>query len=37
MGTSGRARVLERYGVGRLLDDVDRLYRETIAKTRTRR
>ncbi|TMJ95142.1 MAG: glycosyltransferase [Actinobacteria bacterium] len=32
MGAAGRARVLERYGVGRLLDDVDRLYRETMAK-----
>jgi len=31
MGAAGRARVLERYGVPRLLDDVDRLYRETIA------
>ena len=32
MGAAGRERVLERYGVGRLLDDVDRLYRETMAK-----
>jgi glycosyltransferase involved in cell wall biosynthesis len=31
MGAAGRERVLERYGVGRLLDDVDRLYRETMA------
>jgi len=30
MGAAGRERVLERYGVGRLLDDVDRLYRETM-------
>ncbi len=27
MGESGRARVVPRYGVGRLIDDVDRLYR----------
>ena len=33
MGAAGRERVLERYGVGRLLDDVDRLYRETMAKS----
>ena len=32
LGEAGRERVLERYGVGRLLDDVDHLYRETIAK-----
>ena len=32
LGEAGRERVLERYGVGRLLDDVDQLYRETIAK-----
>ena len=32
MGAAGRERVLERYGVGRLLDDVDRLYRETMAR-----
>ena len=32
MGAAGRERVLERYGVGRLLDDVDRLYRGTMAK-----
>ena len=31
MGASGRERVLERYGVGRLLDDIDHLYRETIS------
>jgi glycosyltransferase involved in cell wall biosynthesis len=33
MGATGRDRVLERYGVGRLLDDVDRLYRDTMAAT----
>ena len=32
LGEAGRERVLERYGVGRLLDDVDKLYRDTIAK-----
>ena len=32
MGAAGRERVLERYGVGRLLDDVDRLYRETMER-----
>jgi glycosyltransferase involved in cell wall biosynthesis len=37
MGAAGRERVLERYGVGRLLDDVDRLYRDTIAATATAR
>src|SRR5262249_8241818 len=31
MGAAGRERVLERYGVDRLLEDVDRLYRETMA------
>ena len=31
MGAAGRERVLERYGVGRLLDDIDHLYRETIS------
>ena len=31
MGEAGRARVLERYAVGRLVDDVDRLYRELLA------
>jgi glycosyltransferase involved in cell wall biosynthesis len=30
MGESGRARVLERYSVRRLLDDVDRFYRELL-------
>ena len=34
MGAAGRERVLERYSVGRLLDDVDRLYRDTIEATR---
>jgi glycosyltransferase involved in cell wall biosynthesis len=34
MGAAGRERVLERYGVRRLLEDVDRLYRETMATTR---
>jgi glycosyltransferase involved in cell wall biosynthesis len=34
MGAAGRDRVLERYGVRRLLDDVDRLYRETMASMR---
>jgi len=33
-GAAGRDRVLERYGVGRLLDDIDRLYRETLASNR---
>jgi glycosyltransferase involved in cell wall biosynthesis len=31
MGAAGRERVLPRYAVGRLLDDVDRLYRELLA------
>ncbi len=31
LGRSGRRRVLSRYAVGRLLDDVDRLYRELLA------
>jgi glycosyltransferase involved in cell wall biosynthesis len=31
MGREGRARVLDRYAVGRLVDDVDRLYRELLA------
>jgi glycosyltransferase involved in cell wall biosynthesis len=30
MGTQGRARVLERYAVARLVDDVDRLYRSLL-------
>jgi glycosyltransferase involved in cell wall biosynthesis len=32
MGAAGRARVLPRYSVDRLIDDVDRLYRELLAK-----
>ncbi len=32
MGAAGRARVLERYAVDRLVDDVDRLYRELLAE-----
>ena len=31
MGAAGRARVLDRYAVGRLIDDIDRLYRELLA------
>jgi glycosyltransferase involved in cell wall biosynthesis len=31
MGDTGRARVLERYAVSRLVDDVDRLYRALLA------
>jgi glycosyltransferase involved in cell wall biosynthesis len=31
MGAAGRARVLERYAVDRLIDDIDRLYRELLA------
>jgi glycosyltransferase involved in cell wall biosynthesis len=31
LGQSGRSRVLKRYAVERLLDDVDRLYRELLA------
>jgi glycosyltransferase involved in cell wall biosynthesis len=31
MGEAGRTRVRERYSVGRLVDDVDRLYRELLA------
>jgi glycosyltransferase involved in cell wall biosynthesis len=31
MGEAGRARVLERYAVDRLVDDIDRLYRELLA------
>jgi glycosyltransferase involved in cell wall biosynthesis len=31
MGAAGRSRVLERYSVARLVDDVDRLYRELLA------
>jgi glycosyltransferase involved in cell wall biosynthesis len=32
LGEAGRKRVLERYGVGRLLDDVDQLYRDTMER-----
>jgi glycosyltransferase involved in cell wall biosynthesis len=30
MGREGRSRVVERYAVSRLVDDVDRLYRELL-------
>ena len=32
MGAAGRARVLERYAVSRLIDDIDRLYRELLSE-----
>ena len=32
MGEAGRARVVPRYAVGRLVDDVDRLYRSLLAR-----
>jgi glycosyltransferase involved in cell wall biosynthesis len=32
LGASGRARVLERYSVARLVDDVDRLYRSLLSE-----
>jgi glycosyltransferase involved in cell wall biosynthesis len=32
MGAAGRERVLERYTVGRLVDDVDRLYRSLLGR-----
>jgi hypothetical protein len=32
MGEAGRARVLERYSVERLVDDVDKLYRKLLAE-----
>ena len=32
MGEAGRARVLERYSVERLVDDVDALYKELLAE-----
>lgn len=32
MGEAGRVRVIERYAVGRLVDDVDRLYRDLLAE-----
>jgi hypothetical protein len=31
MGVTGRTRVLERYSVGRLIDDVDALYQRLLA------
>jgi hypothetical protein len=34
MGEHGRSRVLPRYAVERLVDDVDRLYRSLIDATR---
>jgi glycosyltransferase involved in cell wall biosynthesis len=34
MGAAGRARVLPRYAVDRLVDDVDRLYRALLASRR---
>ena len=34
LGHAGRGRVLERYAVERLVDDVDRLYRELLAEAR---
>ena len=37
LGEAGRKRVLERYGVGRLLDDVDQLYRDTMELQARRR
>jgi glycosyltransferase involved in cell wall biosynthesis len=33
MGDHGRGRVLERYAVSRLVDDMDRLYKELLAET----
>jgi hypothetical protein len=33
MGEAGRERVLPRYSVERLIDDVDALYRSLLAKT----
>ena len=32
MGAAGRVRMLERYSVDRLIDDIDRLYRELLAE-----
>jgi glycosyltransferase involved in cell wall biosynthesis len=32
MGAAGRARVVERYAVDRLVDDVDKLYRELLSR-----
>jgi hypothetical protein len=34
MGAAGRRRVLERYAVARLVDDVDRLYRSLLEAAR---
>jgi glycosyltransferase involved in cell wall biosynthesis len=34
MGAAGRARVLPRYAVDRLVDDVDRLYRSLLSTRR---
>jgi glycosyltransferase involved in cell wall biosynthesis len=34
MGAEGRARVMERYSVDRLVDDIDRLYRSLLEATR---
>jgi glycosyltransferase involved in cell wall biosynthesis len=36
MGNAGRERVIARYRVGRLIDDVDTLYRELLAETHLR-
>jgi glycosyltransferase involved in cell wall biosynthesis len=36
MGETGRTRVLERYAVSRLVDDIDRLYRELLPPTISR-
>jgi hypothetical protein len=35
MGREGRARVIERYAVSRLVDDIDALYRELLADSST--
>jgi glycosyltransferase involved in cell wall biosynthesis len=37
LGASGRARVIDRYAVARLVDDVDRLYRALLAETSSAR
>jgi len=37
MGSLGRTRVLERYAVGRLVDDIDALYRELLTTSATTR
>ncbi len=37
LGASGRVRVVERYAVGRLVDDVDRLYRALLDETSSAR